>query len=122
MNATSPHRNSTPHPPTTAYPMNAWTSQAGGGQGRAARSMAATGYQRRFHIPFTLVSRKSRRVVRYGTTSFRGKRMLERLARWSYRHRWKMLIMWVIALVGITTLGSVAGGDYASDFSLPGAE
>jgi putative drug exporter of the RND superfamily len=48
--------------------------------------------------------------------------MLERLARWSYRNRWKMLAFWIVALIGIITLGNVAGGDYSSDFSLPGAE
>src|SRR5207247_8720721 len=51
-----------------------------------------------------------------------GEVMLERLARWSYRNRWKMLVLWVIALIGIIALGNVAGGDYSSDFSLPGAE
>ena len=48
--------------------------------------------------------------------------MLERLARWSYTHRWRMLVIWLVALVGIITLGNVAGGDYSNDFSLPGAE
>jgi RND superfamily putative drug exporter len=48
--------------------------------------------------------------------------MLERLARWSYTHRWRILAIWIVALVGIVFLGSTAGGDYASNFSLPGAE
>jgi putative drug exporter of the RND superfamily len=48
--------------------------------------------------------------------------MLERLARWSYTHRWRMLGIWVVALVAIIALGSTAGGDYSSDFSLPGSE
>jgi RND superfamily putative drug exporter len=48
--------------------------------------------------------------------------MLERLATWCYRNRWKVLITWVVALVGFITLMNVAGGEYASDFSLPGAE
>src|SRR3989442_8929550 len=48
--------------------------------------------------------------------------MLERLARWSYRHRWRMLVIWIVAAAGIVTLGKVAGGDYANNFSLPGAE
>jgi RND superfamily putative drug exporter len=48
--------------------------------------------------------------------------MLERLARWSYKHRWRMLVIWIIALVGAIFLANVAGGDYASDFRLPGAE
>src|SRR6266508_1309615 len=50
------------------------------------------------------------------------KTMLERLARWSYTHRWRILAVWIVALVGIVFLGSTAGGDYASNFSLPGAE
>jgi RND superfamily putative drug exporter len=48
--------------------------------------------------------------------------MLERLARWSYAHRWRMLILWIVALVGIGFLGAKAGGDYSNNFSLPGAE
>lgn len=48
--------------------------------------------------------------------------MLERLAAWSYTHRWKVLIIWIIAFFAAITLGNVAGGDYASDFSLPGSE
>ncbi len=44
--------------------------------------------------------------------------MLERLARWSYRHRWRMLVIWIVAAAGIVTLGKVAGGDYANNFSL----
>jgi RND superfamily putative drug exporter len=48
--------------------------------------------------------------------------MLERIARWSYRRRWWMLIIWVLALVSAIGLQSVAGGDYSQDFSLPGAD
>ncbi|HEY7874169.1 MAG TPA: MMPL family transporter, partial [Actinomycetota bacterium] len=48
--------------------------------------------------------------------------MLERVARWSYRHRWAMLGLWVAALFGFGFLSSVAGGEYSTDFSLPGAE
>ena len=48
--------------------------------------------------------------------------MLERLARWSYRRRWPMLGLWVAALVAFNALASTAGGDYATDFSLPGTE
>jgi putative drug exporter of the RND superfamily len=53
---------------------------------------------------------------------YEGSSMLERLARWSYKHRWQMLGIWIVALVGIITLGNVAGGAYSNDFSLPGAE
>ena len=48
--------------------------------------------------------------------------MLERLARWSYHHRWAMVGIWVVALVGTNFLASSAGGEYSQDFSLPGAE
>ena len=48
--------------------------------------------------------------------------MLEGLARWSYRHRWLMVIMWIVALVGFISLASSIGGDYSTDFSLPGTE
>jgi putative drug exporter of the RND superfamily len=48
--------------------------------------------------------------------------MLERLARWCYRHRWQTVILWVLLLVGSITLMNVAGGEYSADFSLPGSE
>ena len=48
--------------------------------------------------------------------------MLEGLARWSYRRRWLMLTMWIVALFGFGFLGSTVGGDYSNDFSLPGTE
>lgn len=48
--------------------------------------------------------------------------MLEHLARWSYRHRWWMLLIWVFVLVGALGLQGAVGGDYSTDFSLPGAE
>ena len=48
--------------------------------------------------------------------------MLERLARWSYHHRWAMVGIWVVALVGTNFIASSAGGEFSQDFSLPGAE
>ncbi|MGI8773392.1 MAG: MMPL family transporter [Actinomycetota bacterium] len=48
--------------------------------------------------------------------------MLERLARWSYRRRWTMLGLWVVALIGFPLLSSNFGGDYSQNFSLPGAD
>ncbi|MGH2778756.1 MAG: MMPL family transporter, partial [Actinomycetota bacterium] len=48
--------------------------------------------------------------------------MLERVARWSYRRRWTMLGIWVVALIVSGFLASSVGGDYSNDFSLPGAE
>src|SRR2546422_2413603 len=48
--------------------------------------------------------------------------MVERVALWCYTHRWRVVALWVVALVAFITLGNVAGGAYASDFSLRGAE
>jgi putative drug exporter of the RND superfamily len=48
--------------------------------------------------------------------------MLEKVARWSYRHRWWMLLIWIVALVGAIVLQGTVGGAYSQDFSLPGAE
>jgi putative drug exporter of the RND superfamily len=46
----------------------------------------------------------------------------ERLAAWSYRHRWKALAAWIAVLVGVTAVASAVGSDYHNDFSLPGTE
>ena len=48
--------------------------------------------------------------------------MLESVARWSYRHRWAMLVIWIASLFGFITLASTAGGSYSNDFSLPGTD
>jgi putative drug exporter of the RND superfamily len=48
--------------------------------------------------------------------------MLRSVARWSYnRRRWALLI-WIAALISAFVLMQNFGGDYAEDFSLPGAE
>src|SRR6266568_942571 len=52
----------------------------------------------------------------------RGIRMLERLAHWTYNHRWKTLITWIVALVAFLYLGSAFKGEYGKSFSLPGTE
>ena len=46
--------------------------------------------------------------------------MLERLAHWTYTHRWKTLIVWIVALVGFLFLGSALKGPYGKSFTLPG--
>ena len=43
--------------------------------------------------------------------------MLERLARWCYRHRWRTVFVWIGALIASVALMNVAGGAYTSDFS-----
>nr|MBA2599999.1 MMPL family transporter [Actinomycetota bacterium] len=48
--------------------------------------------------------------------------MLNRLARWSYRRRWIMLGLWIVALVGFGFLSSTIGGEYSQNFSLPGSD
>ncbi|MFE1751289.1 MMPL family transporter [Streptomyces anandii] len=41
------------------------------------------------------------------------------MARWCYRHRLVVLLMWVGALLGLGVTASAAGTDYANVFSLP---
>src|SRR5439155_24421650 len=53
---------------------------------------------------------------------FEGDMMLERLAHWTYAHRWKTLLIWVVALFGFLFLGSALKGPYGKSFSLPGTE
>jgi RND superfamily putative drug exporter len=48
--------------------------------------------------------------------------MLPGLAHWCYRHRRFVVIAWIVALVGISVLGKVAGGTLEKTFSLPGTE
>jgi RND superfamily putative drug exporter len=48
--------------------------------------------------------------------------MLERLARWTYTHRWTTLVLWIVGLITAIALQGTIGGSYSTDFSLPGAE
>lgn len=48
--------------------------------------------------------------------------MLEKIARFSFRRRWLMVITWIVALVGFNALSGTAGGEFSTDFSLPGAD
>src|SRR5262245_1369620 len=48
--------------------------------------------------------------------------MIRGVARWCYHRRWLTLVVWLVALVGAQFATSKFGGDFASDFSLPGAE
>jgi RND superfamily putative drug exporter len=48
--------------------------------------------------------------------------MLERLAHWTYKHRWKTLITWIMALVAFLYMGSALKGPYGKSFTLPGTE
>src|SRR5436189_287462 len=43
-----------------------------------------------------------------GTSITRGKDMLERLARWSFTHRWRILVIWIVVFVAAIVLANVA--------------
>jgi RND superfamily putative drug exporter len=48
--------------------------------------------------------------------------MLKRLARFSYRRRWRVLAAWVVFLVAVSIFSSSAGGVFRNEFSLSGSE
>ena len=48
--------------------------------------------------------------------------MLRRLAAYCYNHRWRIVIAWLVLLVGANVLAQTAGGDLLKTFSLPGSE
>jgi putative drug exporter of the RND superfamily len=48
--------------------------------------------------------------------------MLQRLARFCYRRRWRVLGAWVVLLVGLFALNSTVGGKFLDEFKLPGSE
>ena len=48
--------------------------------------------------------------------------MLERIARWSHRRRWLTVGLWVAALIGFNFASATGGGDFSTDFTLPGTE
>ncbi|MDJ0340527.1 MMPL family transporter [Streptomyces sp. H10-C2] len=44
------------------------------------------------------------------------------MARWCYRRKWLVIVLWVLALVGLGAGSGVAGSKYANVFELPGTE
>ncbi len=48
--------------------------------------------------------------------------MLERIARTSYRHRWVVLIAWIVTLVAAVSVGRTFAGDFATGGKLPNTE
>ncbi|HEY8171693.1 MAG TPA: MMPL family transporter, partial [Dehalococcoidia bacterium] len=48
--------------------------------------------------------------------------MLESWARFSYRHRWQIVVAWTAGLIALFFLNFAFGGKYASEFRVPGSE
>jgi RND superfamily putative drug exporter len=48
--------------------------------------------------------------------------MLQRLAAWSYRHRRRVLVLWIAALIGASAIGASAGSTFSQGFSMSGTE
>ena len=48
--------------------------------------------------------------------------MLQRLAAWSYRRRRRVLVLWIVALIGISAIGSSIGSTFSQSFALSGTE
>jgi RND superfamily putative drug exporter len=44
------------------------------------------------------------------------------IARWCFRHRYTVVLLWVAAIVGIGVVNQAAGTAYSNSFSLPGTE
>src|SRR5450830_155396 len=47
---------------------------------------------------------------------------LYRLGRFSMRHRWYVLVAWLLVLAGVATAGVAGGGSFSDSFSIPGTE
>lgn len=47
---------------------------------------------------------------------------LYRLARWCFRRRALVLVLWLVAVAGVVTLAQVSGGKTTDTFSIPGTE
>jgi RND superfamily putative drug exporter len=47
---------------------------------------------------------------------------LHRLGRWCVVHRKRVVLLWLVALLGLGVLAGRAGGDYSDDFRVPGVE
>ncbi|MFF0742378.1 MMPL family transporter [Streptomyces sp. NPDC004111] len=48
--------------------------------------------------------------------------VFERLAAFSYAHRWRAIVLWVVLVAAITGASTAVGNAYHNDFSLPGTD
>src|SRR3954447_16264637 len=48
--------------------------------------------------------------------------LLERLGRFAARHRWWVLGVWLLLLVGLTLTNRALGGNFVNDYTVPGSE
>jgi RND superfamily putative drug exporter len=48
--------------------------------------------------------------------------MLQRLAAWSYRRRRRVVVLWIVALVAVSAIGSSVGASFSQGFHLSGTE
>ncbi len=48
--------------------------------------------------------------------------LLERLGRWAGRHRWWVVGVWLLLLVGLTGADRAAGGIFVNDYTVPGSQ
>ena len=48
--------------------------------------------------------------------------LLSRLARYCFEHRWRVVAVWLLALVSLLAISSATGPKFNSDFSLPGTD
>ncbi|WP_407640302.1 MMPL family transporter [Actinacidiphila rubida] len=44
------------------------------------------------------------------------------VARWCFRHKWTVILLWLVALIGVGAAGNAAGDAYSNAFSLKGTE
>src|SRR6476660_474680 len=51
-----------------------------------------------------------------------GTAMLQRLAAWCYRRRRSVVVLWIVALVAVSVIGSNVGASYSQGFSLTDTE
>src|SRR5689334_24949178 len=52
----------------------------------------------------------------------RSPRMLQAVASWCYRRRRLVVVFWIVALVGVSVIGSNVGSTYSQGFSLKDTE
>ena len=48
--------------------------------------------------------------------------MLQRHAAWCYRRRRRVLLLWIVALIGVNVIGSTVGSTFSQGFALSGTE
>src|SRR5262249_17577402 len=89
---------------------------------RAERRRECRTFPRRLHDRFTSVPIFAGMETSKAPLDTDLRPMLQRLAAWSYRRRRRVVVLWIVALILVSAIGSTVGSTFSQGFARKGTE